>query len=56
MGTGRGISQVTESKSRGVFQSQQFATAIYQSEPTYNLRRLGYEIEPGRSGALEIKG
>jgi conjugative relaxase-like TrwC/TraI family protein len=41
---------------RGLFQSQQFATAIYQSELTYRLRQLGYEIEPGRSGAPEIKG
>ena len=38
------------------FDSQQFATAVYQSELTYRLTRLGYEIEPGRSGAPEIKG
>jgi conjugative relaxase-like TrwC/TraI family protein len=41
---------------RGFFDSQQFATAVYQSELTYRLSRLGYEIEPGRSGAPEIKG
>ena len=41
---------------RGLFQSQQFATAIYQSELTYRLRQLGYEITTGRSGAPEIKG
>src|SRR5271156_2649016 len=41
---------------RGLFESQQFATAVYQSEMTYRLRNLGYEIEPGRSGAPEIKG
>lgn len=41
---------------RGLFQSQQFATAIYQSELTYRLRQLGYEIIAGRSGAPEIKG
>src|SRR5207253_2063655 len=41
---------------RSLFQSQQFATAIYQSELTYRLRDLGYEIERGRSGAPEIKG
>ncbi len=41
---------------RGLFESQQFATAVYQSELTYRLRNLGYEIEPGRSGAPEIKG
>ena len=39
-----------------LFQSQQFATAIYQSELTYRLRHFGYEIERGRSGAPEIKG
>src|SRR6266702_1218847 len=38
------------------FASQQFATAIYQSELTYRLRELGYEITVGRSGAPEIKG
>lgn len=41
---------------RSLFESQQFATAIYQSHLTYQLRTLGYEIEPGRSGAPEIKG
>src|SRR5271168_929620 len=41
---------------RGFFQSQQFATAIYQSELTYRVRQLGYEITTGRSSAPEIKG
>src|SRR5579863_2288224 len=41
---------------RGLFQSQQFATAIYQSELTYRVRQLGYEITTGRSAAPEIKG
>ncbi len=41
---------------RGFFESQQFATAVYQSELTFRLRQLGYEIEPGRSGAPEIRG
>ena len=41
---------------QGFFDSQQFATAVYQSELTYRLGNLGYEIEPGRSGAPEIKG
>ena len=40
----------------GLFETQQFATAVYQSHLTFELRRLGYEIEPGRSGAPEIKG
>jgi conjugative relaxase-like TrwC/TraI family protein len=41
---------------QGLFDTQNFATAVYQSELTYRLTRLGYEIEPGRSGAPEIKG
>jgi conjugative relaxase-like TrwC/TraI family protein len=41
---------------QSLFASQQFATAIYQSELTYELRQLGYEITTGRSGAPEIKG
>lgn len=41
---------------QGLFDSQQFATAVYQSELTYRLRSLDYEITPGRSGAPEIKG
>lgn len=38
------------------FDSQNFATAVYQSALTYRLRNLGYEIEAGKSGAPEIKG
>jgi conjugative relaxase-like TrwC/TraI family protein len=41
---------------RPFFESKQFATAVYQSELTYRLRDLGYEIEPGKSGAPEVKG
>src|ERR1700678_2203490 len=41
---------------QSLFASQQFATAIYQSDLTYKLRQLGYEITAGRSGAPEIKG
>jgi conjugative relaxase-like TrwC/TraI family protein len=41
---------------KGLFESQQFATAVYQSHLTYQLRNLGYEIEPGKSGNPEIKG
>src|ERR1700728_3486388 len=41
---------------QSLFDSQQFATAIYQSELTYRLRELGYEITVGRSGAPEVKG
>jgi conjugative relaxase-like TrwC/TraI family protein len=38
------------------FDSQNYATAVYQSALTYQLRKLGYEIEAGKSGAPEIKG
>jgi conjugative relaxase-like TrwC/TraI family protein len=41
---------------QSLFASQQFATSVYQSELTYRLRQLGYEIAVGRSGAPEIKG
>lgn len=41
---------------RSLFESQQFATAVYQSHLTYKLRSLGYEIEAGKSGAPDIKG
>ena len=54
--TERGDGQTRALQERGLFESQQFATAIYQSELTYRLRGLGYEIESGRSGAPEIKG
>jgi conjugative relaxase-like TrwC/TraI family protein len=55
------ITERDNSESRAIqpqnlFASQQFATAIYQSELTYRLRQLGYEITTGRSGAPEIKG
>ncbi len=41
---------------RGLFESQNFATAVYHSALTYQLRNLGYEIEAGKSGAPQIKG
>jgi conjugative relaxase-like TrwC/TraI family protein len=54
--TERGDGTARALQPQGLFDSQQFATAVYQSELTYRLRNLGYEIEPGRSGAPEIKG
>ena len=54
--TERDNSQTRALQERGLFASQQFATAVYQSELTYRLRNLGYEIEADRSGAPEIKG
>ena len=41
---------------RTFFETQNYATAVYQSALTLQLRKLGYEIEPGQSGAPEIKG
>ena len=41
---------------QGLFDSQNFTTAVYQAELTQRLTKLGYEIETGRSGAPEIKG
>jgi conjugative relaxase-like TrwC/TraI family protein len=54
--TERANGQPRAVQSQSLFASQQFATAIYQSELTYHLRQLGYEITTGRSGAPEIKG
>jgi conjugative relaxase-like TrwC/TraI family protein len=54
--TERENGQTRALQERGLFASQQFATAVYQSELTYRLRTLGYELEAGRSGAPEIKG
>ena len=41
---------------RGFFDTQQFATAVYQAELTHQLRNLGYELTTGKSGAPEIAG
>ncbi len=49
-----GTSRALQSKS--YYESQSFTTAVYQAELTLQLRKLGYEIETGRSGAPEIKG
>ena len=54
--TERENSQARAIQPQSLFASQQFATAVYQSELTYRLRQLGYEITTGRSGAPEIKG
>jgi conjugative relaxase-like TrwC/TraI family protein len=54
--TQRENGQTRALQEHGYFDSQQFATAVYQSELTYRLRHLGYEIEAGRSGAPDIKG
>jgi len=52
----RGDGQPRALQERTLFQSRQFATAVYQSELMYRLTRIGYELQPGRSGAPEIRG
>ena len=54
--TERDNGKVRALQPHSLFESQQFATAVYQSHLTYNLRSLGYEIEAGKSGAPDIKG
>ena len=54
--TGRDNGKARALQPRSLFDTQQFATAVYQSELTFRLRNLGYELEAGRSGAPEIKG
>ena len=54
--TERENGQIRALQERSFFASQSYATAVYQSELMYRLRNLGYEIEPGKSGAPEIKG
>lgn len=39
-----------------LYRTQQYATAVYRSELAVRLNELGYEIEPGKSGAPEIRG
>jgi conjugative relaxase-like TrwC/TraI family protein len=54
--TERENGQMRALQERSFFESQSYATAIYQSHLTWQLRGLGYEIESGKSGAPEIKG
>jgi len=54
--TERENGQMRALQERSFFATQSYATAVYQSELMYRLRNLGYEIEPGKSGAPEIKG
>jgi conjugative relaxase-like TrwC/TraI family protein len=49
------IFNVTE-RADGTTRALQERGFFYQSELTFRLRELGYEIEPGRSGAPDIKG
>ncbi len=41
---------------REVYKSQQYATAVYQSELASRLKALGYELDAGKNGAPEIRG
>jgi conjugative relaxase-like TrwC/TraI family protein len=52
--TGKGKTRALQA--REVYRSGQYATAIYRSELALRLKRLGYEIEHGKSHQPEIKG
>lgn len=54
--TERSDGQPRALQERTLFESRQFATAVYQAELMYRLTRFGYELQPGRSGAPEIRG
>src|SRR5438876_233709 len=41
---------------RELYRRQSYATAVYQAELGARLRTLGYELEPGKNGAHEIRG
>ena len=41
---------------RELYRRQSYATAVYQAELGARLRTLGYELEPGKNGAPEIRG
>jgi conjugative relaxase-like TrwC/TraI family protein len=41
---------------KALFESQQYATSIYQAELMHQLKQLGYEIHAGKSGVPEIQG
>jgi conjugative relaxase-like TrwC/TraI family protein len=50
------VTKTADGKTRALqpqelFRSQKFATAVYQSELAWRLKRLGYEIDPGKNGA-----
>ncbi len=52
--TGKGKTRALQE--RELYRSGQYATAIYRSELAVHLRRLGYEIEHGKSHQPEIGG
>ena len=54
--TQAGVGQVRSLQPQELYRTQQYATAVYQSQLGYRLRELGYEIEAGKNGAPEIKG
>lgn len=55
------VTETSDGKAHSVqpqelYRTQQYATAVYQSELASKLREMGYEIEAGKTGAPEIKG
>src|SRR5262245_12879937 len=43
-------------QSKELYRSQQYGTAVYQSELAWRVRELGYDLQVGKNGAPEIKG
>lgn len=41
---------------RELYKSQAYATAVYRSELSHRLRKLGYELERRKEGEFEVKG
>lgn len=54
--TERDNGEIRALQPKELYRSQQYATAIYRSELALRLKQLGYEIEPGATGAPEIRG
>lgn len=48
--------QIRSLQTAELFRIQQYATAVYQSELSMGLKRLGYELSVGEGYAPEIKG
>ena len=54
--TGRKNGQTRSVQSHEPYASQHYGTAIYRAELATRLQKLGYELERGKDGQLEIKG
>ncbi len=54
--TERENGQTRSVQSHELYASQHYGTAIYRAELATRLQKLGYELERGKDGQLEIKG